>query len=1093
DAYRNTFVGFIFQEYNILDDFTVGANIGLALELQGKKADSAKISEILAEVDLLDYAKRKPNELSGGQKQRIAIARALVKDPEIIMADEPTGALDSGTGKQIFDTLKALSRKKLVIVVSHDRDFAERYADRIIEMKDGQIFSDVTRHEVEAEAISDGILQINEHLLRIERGYQLTANDVERINAYLRTHDTELLVSGDPRLNSSVRATAGISENNTSAVFETTDEQKDVRRREYHAKDTRFIRSRLPMKNAVKMGGSSLGHKKFRLVVTILLSVIAFTMFGFADTMGAYNKHKAATQSILDSHVGNASFTLGVKQTYSSPDGSSSHYYSSAPLNDDDIAFLKDKLNMDFIPVYNGSSYAGDTINLSHLMQTSEFTEGAYTGKLYGMVAPTADQIRELGFEVTGTLPTAEDEIAITRLVYEQFKTNGFDNRESKESIDGDKLTMSTDKNDPNSIIGKHLTLSFRGWDASYRITAVIDTKFDYERYADFLPQENGAGLPEDDSSAIIDFVMQEELISTLNYGFHALGFLAPSGIDALAESIPLYQEIFLGTSMQWQCSIQYSNEGENYTVLWLNCVADSSVLPDFEITWLDGKPRTQLGENEAVVSSNLLQHLNLHTDLRETMVGLVKASADASLWRAEYEDQDPYYALWQLAVEESIDKHFESRKGDVKSFLGADEEIDDASLRQMWFDWYDEIASALSLPSQREVFAKKAAHILSTLLKTEVSDTYSESFYSNLISRLSGEISTHELAHVLASNYAHKEIYTKGEALYGSEEFYNTVLKNYIGDKDSWESYGEEHRREIAADAYADYVLYCAEKNLFGDVNASDLNEAASTRFFELADLQLDDIFSDFTISSMSYWDDTEETYKNLKIVGLYSGEGAEDLIISDTFAAIYEEFRVAQNLPKQESHPHALGRYAFVIAPMPDDPDAIEALVALSYDESEGLNFSMQNQVMNSLDFFNEFIEIGAQVFLWIGVGFAVFSALMLMNFISVSISYKRREIGILRAVGARSSDVFKIFFSEAFIIAGINCLLSIAATITTVSVLNSFVRKEGINVTLLNFGARQVILMLFISLFVAALASFLPVWKIARKKPVDAIKNK
>ena len=200
-----------------------------------------------------------------------------------------------------------------------------------------------------------------------------------------------------------------------------------------------------------------------------------------------------------------------------------------------------------------------------------------------------------------------------------------------------------------------------------------------------------------------------------------------------------------------------------------------------------------------------------------------------------------------------------------------------------------------------------------------------------------------------------------------------------------------------------------------------------------------------------------------------------------------------MAQNLPKQESHPHALGRYAFVIAPMPDDPDAIEALVALSYDESEGLNFSMQNQVMNSLDFFNEFIEIGAQVFLWIGVGFAVFSALMLMNFISVSISYKRREIGILRAVGARSSDVFKIFFSEAFIIAGINCLLSIAATITTVSVLNSFVRKEGINVTLLNFGARQVILMLFISLFVAALASFLPVWKIARKKPVDAIKNK
>ena len=127
DAYRNTFIGFIFQEYNVLDDFTVGANIGLALELQGKKATDEAVNGILAQVDLLNYAKRKPNELSGGQKQRVAIARALVKEPEIIMADEPTGALDSNTGKQIFDTLKELSKTKLVLIVSHDRDFAERY------------------------------------------------------------------------------------------------------------------------------------------------------------------------------------------------------------------------------------------------------------------------------------------------------------------------------------------------------------------------------------------------------------------------------------------------------------------------------------------------------------------------------------------------------------------------------------------------------------------------------------------------------------------------------------------------------------------------------------------------------------------------------------------------------------------------------------------------------------------------------------------------------------------------------------------------------------------------------------------------------
>ena len=101
--------------------------------------------KLLEQVDMQNYANRRPNELSGGQKQRVAIARALIKNPEIIMADEPTGALDSNTGKQVMDTLKELSKTKLVIVVSHDRDFAEIYGDRIIELKDGNIISDVTK------------------------------------------------------------------------------------------------------------------------------------------------------------------------------------------------------------------------------------------------------------------------------------------------------------------------------------------------------------------------------------------------------------------------------------------------------------------------------------------------------------------------------------------------------------------------------------------------------------------------------------------------------------------------------------------------------------------------------------------------------------------------------------------------------------------------------------------------------------------------------------------------------------------------------------------------------------------------------------
>lgn len=144
DSYRNAYVGFVFQDYSLIREFTVGQNIALALQLQGRKDNDEKVAGALALVGLEGFEKRKPNFISGGQRQRVAIARALVKDPEVIFADEPTGSLDSETGKDILNTLKKLSADRLVVVVSHDREFARSYGDRIIELKDGRIISDVT-------------------------------------------------------------------------------------------------------------------------------------------------------------------------------------------------------------------------------------------------------------------------------------------------------------------------------------------------------------------------------------------------------------------------------------------------------------------------------------------------------------------------------------------------------------------------------------------------------------------------------------------------------------------------------------------------------------------------------------------------------------------------------------------------------------------------------------------------------------------------------------------------------------------------------------------------------------------------------------
>lgn len=123
------------------------------------------------------------NTLSGGQKQRIAIARALIKDPEIIMADEPTGALDSNTGRQVLDTLKKLSETKLVIVVSHDREFAETYGDRIIELKDGKVIADITK-EHSTPKNEGNITVIDDGTFVIKEGVTLNNKDLEVINNF---------------------------------------------------------------------------------------------------------------------------------------------------------------------------------------------------------------------------------------------------------------------------------------------------------------------------------------------------------------------------------------------------------------------------------------------------------------------------------------------------------------------------------------------------------------------------------------------------------------------------------------------------------------------------------------------------------------------------------------------------------------------------------------------------------------------------------------------------------------------------------------------------------------------------------------------
>lgn len=151
DAYRNNSIGFVFQSYNLIPHQTVLANVELALTLSGvsKSERRKRAIEALEKVGLKEQIHKKPNQMSGGQMQRVAIARALVNDPDILLADEPTGALDTETSVQIMEILKEIAKDRLIIMVTHNPELAEQYSTRIIRLLDGQITDDTDAYSEE--------------------------------------------------------------------------------------------------------------------------------------------------------------------------------------------------------------------------------------------------------------------------------------------------------------------------------------------------------------------------------------------------------------------------------------------------------------------------------------------------------------------------------------------------------------------------------------------------------------------------------------------------------------------------------------------------------------------------------------------------------------------------------------------------------------------------------------------------------------------------------------------------------------------------------------------------------------------------------
>ena len=976
DSYRNTFIGFIFQEYNVLEEFTVAKNLSIALELQGKHADKKEVDKLLEQVDMLEYAKRKPNQLSGGQKQRVAIARALIKNPEIIMADEPTGALDSNTGKQVMETLKKLSQEKLVIIVSHDREFAEIYGDRIIELKDGKIIQDITKKEVESTKTQSGVSLIEDSIIHIKQGTQLTQEDIIKINNVLvsKSANSDVIISIDEKANEQVKKANFITDNGNKETFIKTTEE-DVVLKDYNSKDFKLIKSKLKYKDSFKMGASALKNKVAKLVFTIFLSFIAFAMFGIIDTLSSFNRASGVYNTIKMANTQYVSIKKEQKGEYSN---------NNSPFKQSDLDYIKQHYpEIDIEVIANrgirfGESYINENqINIGDL--TSYSSNPVYNANYSGIISINQEKLEKLGFTlVSGRLPQNNNEVCISEHTYNCFKKNN-----------DDKI------NSPEEFLQKYSNCNLynnNGYTLNCKIVGIIRSNEDISKYTNLTTEEINS-----------NFTMRDEISTVFGFGYNTMIYATEEKYNELvAKPINISLAVTTGDNSSWSTVSVGSdlNKLSNYEDLYYQ-----------DYMFQQFNDRFYLKNNQSAITS-----INSVFELANDEI-LVPSST--------YEQVLSQYLNANDLEDTNTNREYALNNGLLKVYLRDTEE-----------------------PTGPIIKTLKIAGYLN----------YDYDFYSN--STLKNELLTEPKTYYIYKNQTDNNC--------GLFNDLYQIKNNFI---QSWPlSFDlQAYRNETEMPDYKNITLtgneaIVSSSYLYNLGTEDELKEKIANGTLSIS------------IKSGSY--NNSPVLSEIKVIG----------IIND-----YNKILVSDKLYNEKFKSLTEG-YEYIIATMSDNEKVNEEFI--KFCETYHNDFVMPIQISSTpiLDNFSEIFNTLTEVFFWMGIGFAVFAALLLMNFISTSISYKKREIGILRALGARGSDVFGIFFNESLVIALINFALATTTTIVTCGILNNIiVKKLGLNLVLLSVGIRQIALMLGISILTAFIASLLPVFKIAKKKPIDAINNR
>ena len=1051
DSYRNTFIGFVFQEYNILNEFTIEQNIALALQLQNKPNDKKAVADLLEQVDLKGYGKRKPNTLSGGQKQRVAIARALIKQPEIIMADEPTGALDSNTGKQVLDTLKKLSETKLVIVVSHDREFAEYYGDRIIELKDGKVLSDVSKTFVEPDNSDENVVVMDDTIC-VKDGAAITDSDLKKIADVLKKKGGEAIIAAGERELKDVKRACKINDNGSKESFKQTE---SVETKKYNGKETKFIKSRLPMGHAIKMGASGLKSKPIRLIFTILLSVAAFVMFGVTSTFMLYDSNYSISKAMKEANYPAISLTKSYKVTAENVRMDAS---GNEQVMDRDTTYVTTLFGASELGAKSkdGLNFAGvfDFSDNSYYYGAAEYNMDLVSGDNYIPVSVSAEHrtfysvttslgfsdcgasyLSSVGYRLNGEYPSAKDEIALPEYLAELFVE-----------------TESAGLNSVSELIGKTIRLSggrdvFRSEDCKFTIKGIVSMGSIPSKYDILKTSPNS--ITEEDRSAL-----KESFADYLKNSFNTVIFVGDSFYDAYKDRMSKnsYMRNLDGIYYKQIRLSDDKNDSDLETWSGVTVLTDrlcANHKSEISFYTLDGTliAEPTLEEGKVFLSASSYRdkqrnaislYLNRCREYADFDPNAREVFTDRlfdGFWSAT--DNAPYIAHLQTWFSALAYKHYLFEAASILRNGGGYWTGDFAIA-------YEKIDSYCHQPENAPAPTAEDWAVIENAVSSDFVTNYQQSQYGLIIDYY----------------------WSLGQSIFNNDIIWNVIdsLKN--------RNCSEEEFREYKATVDAFLTAKGKSVSDIENIFSCDLNSYIQRMWYH------DKFNVSGTLEIAGYFD---STVVNIGASYAIPGSWMEAHATRNQDGGYHWSMSYKSDYVRPDD-----ARYNLILSPT----DNSQAQITSALKGTDVVKYDVASRVYEQLGMFLSLIKTLQKVFLIVGLVVGAIAALFLLNFIAVSISAKRKDIGILRAVGARGSDVFKIFYAEAFIIALICFILASVGSFIVCFFLNKSLVK-AVSMQLLNFGPINIALIFGVSIFVSVLATFLPVFFAAKKSPVESIR--